>query len=81
MPVASLSDDIAAYAEMRQELELDHMGKWVVIFDRELVGTFDEFQNAAKVAIGRFGRGPYHIRKVGPETISMPMSMLNGGRT
>ena len=56
---------IAVYDAMRAHLEQEYFGKWVVFHDREFVGSYDEFEDAAEVAITRFGRGPYLIRQVG----------------
>jgi hypothetical protein len=62
---ASLDEDIRAYEGMRQELEAGHMGRWVVLYDGKLIATYDQFQDAAREAVARFGRGPYLIRQVG----------------
>ena len=61
----ALSREIAAYEGMRDWLEMDYFGKWVVVHDEELVGTYETFSDAADVAVRRFGRGPYLIRRVG----------------
>ena len=63
--MATLEENVAAYEEMRDELETNHMHQWVVIYDKELVGTFTDFQEAANEAVTRFGSGPYHIKKIG----------------
>ena len=63
--MANLSIEIAAYERMRDVLETDCFGKWVVVHDEELIGAFDTFNLAADDAIRRFGRGPYLIRRVG----------------
>lgn len=62
---ATLLDNIAAYDAQRARLETEHLGKWVLFYDRELVGTYDDFQDVANEAVTRFGRGPYLIRAVG----------------
>lgn len=74
--MAKLKEEIAAYEEMRDDLELDHFGKWVIVHDRELAGTYDSFELAAEDAVKRFGRGPYLMRKVGASPITLPASML-----
>ena len=63
--MSGLRLDMAAYEAMREGLEHDHLGKWVLIYNEELVDTFDTFHAAADVALRRFGRGPYHIRQIG----------------
>ena len=62
---ATLDENIAAYDAMRDHLELEYFGKWVVFYDEEFVGSYDESEDAAQIAIERFGRGPYLIRQVG----------------
>ena len=72
----TLQDDICAYDRMRDTLETEHFGRWVLIYNRELIDSFDDFQKAAEVAVERFGRGPYLIRKAGEGPISLPVSTL-----
>lgn len=38
-----LIDQMDAYDEMREELESNYFGKWVVIDDGRLVGVYDTF--------------------------------------
>jgi hypothetical protein len=74
--MAGLDDEIAAFNAMRAELESGHRGEWVVIYDKVLAGTFQSFQQAANLAISKFGRGPYLIRQIGVATVPMPVSVL-----
>lgn len=74
--MALLSEEIAAYDRMRNILETDHFGKWVVVHDEALVGTYEDFQDAAADAVQRFGRGPYLIRRVGSPPLTLPASVL-----
>ena len=64
-----LSKEMAAYERMRDELETDYFGKWVIVHDEKLVGTYDEVEDAAYEAIRRFGRETCHIRQVGPQPV------------
>lgn len=74
--MADLKDDIGTYEAMRSDLELRHSGKWVVIYDRKLIGTFDTFEAAAVDAVRQFGRGPYLIRQVGAPPLTLPAAAL-----
>ena len=74
--MAELSKEIAAYDSMRGELEADHFGKWALVRDEAPVGAFDTFEEAAAIAVERFGRGPYPIREVGAPPITLPASVL-----
>ncbi len=71
-----LSQQIEAYDRLRDSLETDHFGKWVVLYDEKLVGTYDSFEEAATDTVSKFGRGPYLIRQVGIGPVSLPASML-----
>ena len=73
--MATLTDEIAAYEDMRNGLEAQHFGEWVVFHNQELVGTYKEFEEAASDAIERFGRGPYLIRQVGAAPMRLPASV------
>lgn len=77
--MAKLSEEIAAYEAIRAELEADHFGRWVVVHDREVVGTYTAFERAADDAIRRFGRGPYLIRQIGQAPLVLPASVLYQG--
>lgn len=74
--VADLNDDIAVFESMRTELEARHMGEWAVIFNREMIGTFESFEAAAQEAVKRFGRGPYLIRQIGAPRMALPASAM-----
>ncbi len=76
--VSGLQSEIRAYDHMRNYLESDFFGKWVVVHDEELVGAYETFEDAAEVAIQRFGRGPYLIRQVGAPPVTLPVSVLYG---
>ena len=74
--MTTLSKEIAAYDRRRDELETDHAGEWVVVHGEHLVGTYNDFQDAATDAVRRFGRGPYLIRRVGAPPITLPSSVM-----
>ena len=72
----TLTEEIAAYEGMRRTLEIDHFGKWVVVYGGKLAGVYDSFEKAADDAVSRFGRGPYLIREVGAPPTTLPASVL-----
>ena len=74
--MTTLKDEIAAFESMRNELEMEHLGEWVVVHERKLVGTYESFEEAADEAVRRFGRGPYLIRKIGDPPVTLPASVL-----
>jgi hypothetical protein len=72
----TIHEEIAAYEGLRQNLEADHMGKWALVRNRELVSLFDSFEDAAEEAVKRFGRGPYLIRQIGAPPVTLPASVM-----
>ena len=75
-PTATLLENIAVYESQRDILETEHLGEWVLFHDKELVGTYIDFQDVANEAVTRFGRGPYLIRCVGAPPMTLPASVL-----
>ena len=73
--MTTLLENIAAYDEQRDYLETEHLGKWVLFHDKELIGVYDDFQVVANEAVTRFGRGPYLIRAVGAPPMALPASV------
>ena len=69
--MTTLSSQISAYEAMRDVLESDYFGRWVVFHGGELVDTYESFEEAAEEAVRRFGRGPYLIRQVGAPPVSL----------
>jgi hypothetical protein len=74
--MAEVKDEIAAYEKMRNELEAQHMGEWVLVHDLQLIGVYGSFETAAEEAVRRFGRGPYLIRQVGAPPVTLPASVM-----
>lgn len=74
--LATLDENIEAYERRRDEMEAKYRDQWVVFVDEEFVEAFDDFQEAAMMAIRRWGKGPYLIRLVGEEPRMIPMSLI-----
>lgn len=74
--MVELDREIVAYETMRADLENRHMGEWVLVFDEKAIGVFPSFDDAAQVAVQRFGRGPYLIRQIGAPPVTMPASVM-----
>jgi hypothetical protein len=74
----NVRDNIAEYEARLPELEADYLGKWVLFYDLKLVDVFDSFDAAARVAVTRFGKGPYLIRRVGVRSVTLPASVMFG---
>ena len=74
--MGALAKEIAAFEKMRERLEAQHMGKWVLFYQEKMIGTFDTFNDAAQEAVKKFGEGPYLIRQIGARPQSLPASVL-----
>jgi hypothetical protein len=78
--MADIDKEIQAYEAMREALETEHMSKWVVVREGQLIGIFDSFESAAESAVHRFGRGPYLNRQIGAPPITLPASVMYSGK-
>ena len=56
--MTTLTEDIAAYEEIRAEVELDHFGEWVVVHNGALTGTYESFDAAAPRGCQEVWTGP-----------------------
>lgn len=73
--MAEINTEIAAYNAMEERLR-EHMGKWAVVRNSQLIGIFDSFEIAAAEAVRQFGSGPYLIRQIGAPPVSIPASLM-----
>ena len=74
--MANVKQDIAAFEAMELDLVATHPGDWALVHDQKLVGTYPTFDEAAREAVSRFGRGPYLIRQIGAPPVTLPASVL-----
>lgn len=56
--MTSLREEIAAFDQMRDVLEAQHRGEWVVFHKGAFVAAFPDFEAAAMNAVERFSEGP-----------------------
>ena len=76
---AGLRANIEVYEAMQDELEREHLGKYVVFHDRKLVDAFETADKAIGHALETFGVAPYLIRRVGARrTLRLPSSLALG---
>lgn len=74
--MAVLREDIAAFDQMRDELEARHQHKWVVFHAGKFEGAYGDFEEAATMAVTKFDDGPYLIRQVGAAPVQLPGGMI-----
>jgi len=74
--MSDLDSEISAYDDMREDLEAHHLGKWVIVHDRQLIGDYESMETAAEEGVRRFGRGPFLLRQVGAPPLTLPVSLF-----
>ena len=73
--MADIKKDIEFYDSIKNDLELQKTGKWVLIHNQKVIDTYDSFEKSAEQAVGKFGRGPYLIRQIGRLPLVLPASV------
>lgn len=68
--------NLGAYEKLKQKLESEHMGKWALISNGELILTEDTFEKVAEKAVEKFGSGPYLIKQIGAPPVTLPASVV-----
>jgi hypothetical protein len=74
--MSAVKDEIEAFQKMQSKLEAEHMGQWVLMYQRKLINVYDAFEVAADDAVRRFGSGPFLIRQIGAPPITLPASVM-----
>ena len=79
MADTALDEQIAVYESMREDLERDHMGEWIVMREGTVAGYFETHWDATEAAVQRFGDGPYLIREIGAaDALQIPAAVQFG---
>ena len=71
-----LKADLAAYDDMRAQLEAEHGRAWVVFHDGRFVGAFPDFERAATVVETQFDEAPCLIRQLGAGPVQLSGGMV-----
>ena len=74
--MSPIDDEIEAYESIRSQLEAEHMGEWILMKDRRVLGFFPSFEFAIAEGLRLFGRASYLIREIGAEPIQLPVSVI-----
>ena len=62
----TLKKEIAAYRKMCKDgLELEHFGKWIIVYEGKLRGVFDTQNEAVISAVKKFRDNAFLIKQVG----------------
>ncbi|TMA36010.1 MAG: hypothetical protein E6J79_13985 [Deltaproteobacteria bacterium] len=63
----ALREELAYFEEQKPELLKHHLGQFVLIKGRELLGTFTKLEEAYAEGVRRLGNVPMLIKQVVPE--------------
>lgn len=74
--MSPIQHEIDAFERQKEQLEADHLGQWVLVHDANVIGFYASFEQAADDAVLRFGSGPFLIRQIGAEPITLPASVM-----
>ena len=69
----TFDEDLEYFNEINESLKAQHMGKFVLIKDRENYGIFSNFEDAHKAALEKFGVSEVVIAQIG---VSAPLNYL-----
>jgi len=59
-----LSQEIQTYNQNKDILLRDNTGKFVLIKEDKIIGTYDTQNDAIKVGIDKFGNSPFLVKKI-----------------
>lgn len=73
-----LDRELKTLERERERLEREHMGKYVLIREDAVTGTYDDFQTASDEGLRQFGNSLFLIRKIGEDTVNLAPSIVLG---
>jgi hypothetical protein len=59
-----LKAEIATYQQHRSRLVAEAEGKYVLIHDSDVVGTYDTYEDALNTGYKQFGLGPFMVQQI-----------------
>jgi len=62
-----LSKELVYFKSQKETWLKSYAGKYALIKEESLIGTFDSMEDAYKVAIDKFGNSPVLIKKISAE--------------
>jgi hypothetical protein len=73
--IEQLACELELYDENRERLLGESLGKYVLIHDREMVGTYDTEADAVAEGYRRFGNVPFLVKLIAP--VEEPANFLS----
>ncbi|MFZ4500520.1 MAG: hypothetical protein ACOYMZ_03460 [Minisyncoccia bacterium] len=71
-----IDEQIEYYNSIKETLESENLGKWVLIHNKQVIAYYDSFDEAARDSVSKFGNGPYLIRQIGASQVVLPASVM-----
>lgn len=59
-----LSKELETFEKKKAELLQEHCGKYVLIKDTKIVGTYESEKDAINTGINYFGNSPFLVKKI-----------------
>ena len=60
-----------AYEKLRDKLESEHLGRYALMHDGEIIDIYNDSGDAYSIGCDKFGLGNFTIEKVGERPISL----------
>ena len=60
-----LDPEIAAFENLREELERTHLNQFALFFEGKFVGVYPDFDAAGRAALAKSKEGPFLIQQIG----------------
>ena len=74
-----LASELQFYEEHREALASDHPGRFLLIHDSALHGSFDTLDGALAAGFSKFGSKPFLARRAGEDAIELSAPALTLG--
>ena len=71
MTSSELQKNMASYDAMKDELKKEYVGKVALFSNGELEDIFNDFADAYKIGMHRFGEGKYSIKRIGEQSYNL----------
>lgn len=62
-----LQEELKVFKQLENELKASHPGKYVLIKDTKMIGTYNNQSEAISEAYKRFGNVPFFIKQIAPQ--------------
>ena len=78
-PIQALAHELAYFEAHKPDLLANHRGKFALIHEDQLLGTFDHFEEAFEVGVRQLGNRPFLIQPITDEPVTAQIPALTVG--